>query len=525
MSPTLTDPRPPAPQVKNPAAADNFTGRAARTSVRGRWRVALRYARRQALRAKGRSVLILIMVMLPVAVGTLLATVTASGEPTIATLRALQVGPVASARIGYVGSALVVQNGSGRDWGVEGVGDGPSYEPESTQVASLADYEQELAAVLSGRGSLTRMIETDQSLAAGLRSAEFAVTQADLSVPATRGLFALSDGTLPESESQIALSERAADDLHTSIGSEVTITEPSWTRAVRAHSGLADRAIPAQPTTLTVTGILSTVPGTRDVFPAAGLTVAGALSDAETSFSSTKDGLVRVSWLVSGVTVDWGTVGEINRTGSWVMSRDIDPEIAADVAGLDTSWRTENARNDTFYVFLVLVIGLLQSVLMAGPAFAVGAKRSERDLLQLSTNGADRRTITLATLSTGLLIGVAASIIGLLVGIATVRIWWQVNPALISNLVWPWGRLAIIAVTAVLIAVIAAWLPARAASKAVARGGARGLALPRIRVTTMNWLGLALAAAGAGATPPEMPPGTDPGLCPRSPRSSQQPQD
>ena len=66
----------------------------------------------------------------------------------------------------------------------------------------------------------------------------------------------------------------------------------------------------------------------------------------------------------------------------------------------------------------VVGLAMLEICLLAGPAFAVGARRSRRQLGLVGANGGDRRHIRAIVLAGGLVIGVAAAVVGTLLGTA-----------------------------------------------------------------------------------------------------------
>lgn len=144
---------------------------------------------------------------------------------------------------------------------------------------------------------------------------------------------------------------------------------------------------------------------------------------------------------------------------------------------------------------LGLVIGmvLLEVVLLAGPAFAVGAKRQERVLALLAATGAERRDLRRTVLAGGLVLGVLGALVGVVAGTATAAAALTVLPRWTTEVpgpleVRPLELLAVAGLGAAT-ALAAALLPAVLA----ALTGRRGVRRASLRVPL---IGLVAAAAG-----------------------------
>ncbi len=116
-----------------------------------------------------------------------------------------------------------------------------------------------------------------------------------------------------------------------------------------------------------------------------------------------------------------------------------------------------------------LVVGMLLIALVAVGGFTVLAQRRLRSLGMLATVGATDRHVRLVVLANGAVVGVAGAILGLVVGLAG---WLAYRPALEQNahhligmFALPWGVIALSLLLAVVAAVFAAWLPARAITR------------------------------------------------------------
>ena len=116
-----------------------------------------------------------------------------------------------------------------------------------------------------------------------------------------------------------------------------------------------------------------------------------------------------------------------------------------------------------------LVVGMLLIALVAVGGFTVLAQRRLRSLGMLASTGATDRHVRLVVLANGAVVGVAGAILGLVLGMAG---WLAYRPALEQNahhligmFALPWGVIGLALLLAVVAAVFAAWLPARAITK------------------------------------------------------------
>ena len=118
-------------------------------------------------------------------------------------------------------------------------------------------------------------------------------------------------------------------------------------------------------------------------------------------------------------------VKETNAKGVTVNSRAValDPPAKSDVPIYqEEGWGTyedSTAAKAAALAAVGTVVGLamLEICLLAGPAFAVGARRSRRQLGLVGANGGDRRHIRAIVLAGGLVIGVAAAVVGTVLGL------------------------------------------------------------------------------------------------------------
>ena len=143
-----------------------------------------------------------------------------------------------------------------------------------------------------------------------------------------------------------------------------------------------------------------------------------------------------------------------------------------------------------------LVVGMLLIALVAVGGFTVLAQRRLRSLGMLASTGATDRHVRLVVLANGAVVGIAGAILGLVVGLAG---WLAYRPVLeqsahhlIGMFALPWGVIGLALLLAVVAAVFAAWLPARAITKVPIVTALSGRPAPPKRVRRSAIPGLVL---------------------------------
>jgi putative ABC transport system permease protein len=143
-----------------------------------------------------------------------------------------------------------------------------------------------------------------------------------------------------------------------------------------------------------------------------------------------------------------------------------------------------------------LVVGMLLIALVAVGGFTVLAQRRLRSLGMLASTGATDRHVRLVVLANGAVVGIAGAILGLVVGLAG---WLAYRPELeqsahhlIGMFALPWGVIGLALVLAVVAAIFAAWLPARAIAKVPIVTALSGRPAPPKRVRRSAIPGLVL---------------------------------
>jgi putative ABC transport system permease protein len=456
----------------------------------GGLRVATRIARRDARRARGRTALVTTLIGLPILAGSTGGVFLASGNPSDATYTRWILGDEAQAFVGaYFGGPL--------DQDLLGTSAGGSTAPGNAW--GLAEYEEALGDALPAGAQLLRVVRSSARLTTPDRAVP--PTTDVLGLPADGDLSSVvpvQEGVLPGAPDEVALNDVTAERLGVTVGDSIGV-EPTGGEA----------------RDVVVTGILApSAQGPRVVAGPGLLATPEELSGPQ----SLAVDATRVEWYVLGPEpVTWEHVLAVNALGSTVTSRTVvaDPPPRSAMP----YWDGGGGSVESGALWLAAAIAgmvLLEAALLIGPAFAVGARRSQRQLALLAAAGADRRTLRQVVLLTGMVTGLAASAVATFAGLfialvirAVVRA--RSGPFVMPDLRVPWLVLLGFAVVGTLAATLAAWLPARRAARVdvvAALAGRRAEAQPRRRVAVtgvvLAAVGLAAAVIGAGTGRPAM---------------------
>ncbi|WP_405807308.1 ABC transporter permease [Streptomyces sp. NBC_00210] len=361
------------------------------------WRAAIRIARRDAWRSKGRSFLVLAMIALPI-LGVSAADLTLRSAE-LSTEQSLErtLG-AADARVSDPGmggtpikqtpdanSYMPVEDFDGKPW-PEGKTDITKALPAGTK--SLSDS--------TGSGKLRTTHGLLNTEIRELKSAD----------PMAKGIMVVDQGRLPQKSDEVAATTHFLESSGLKVGGKLTARG-----LVREYKIVGSYELPDELDTDQVNAL----PGAflaplNKALEKAGLPV----NEATTSYLVTAPG---------GFT--WNMVKEINTKGVAVNSRAValNPPAKADVPIYQEegwgSFEDSTAAKAAALAAVGTVVGLamLEICLLAGPAFAVGARRSRRQLGLVGANGGDRRHIRAIVLAGGLVIGVAAAVVGTVLGL------------------------------------------------------------------------------------------------------------
>ncbi len=399
------------------------------------WRPALRIARRNAWHHKVRSLLVLLLVAIPAFAGTLIAVTYQTGQVSVEDSWKSQFG---SADLG-VWITVPGDNGVA---------------PPYTAARAQHDLSRIRSMLPTGSTVIANATQPSLAVSNGDRVVDVLNARAaDMTDPMNTGLFTLANGRWPAGTDEIALSRADLDQLDINIGQRVAVTvrwndadgrpmqttttpatvvgvidEPSTFRPNAMYLQAPQGPIGSQPELSYYSGVQA-----RIVLPPgeSATAVALSLNDSEVTSQTPQS-----------------RVGYENSYGSAVVSRLAATGIA--VGGL---------------LSVATIIGFVVIVLLAGAAFAAGARRMQRDLALVSVTGGSPQQLRLMVLGEGLVLGVCAAMLGFVVALATfigIRaplaelIGMRLDRAIVIS--WPVLGVALASVTA---SVAAAWFSAR----------------------------------------------------------------
>ena len=432
-------------------------------SLLGGWAAALRMARREALRARGRSVLVLVMIALPV-LGVSCADVIVHTSQVSGTEALDRRVGTADAMGTFQSHRTRVLQGADPDRSGF-IGSGGARQPDTRLSAVSAALGRTVRGLERREGNVR--VTTDKG------QADVMGTELDLRQPLSHGLYLLEQGRLPRSSTEVVVNQALAD-RGDGIGSTLQVVDGPALTVV----GLVRDASVKEP------GQVVGLPGSLDL-----------TTDPHD-----------LGWLVdAGGPVTWPQVRALNRIGAsvvstWVLEHppgpsQVPPQVRDSGGG----------NSDVITVaVLVVVMALIEVVLLAGPAFAVGARRQQRSMALAASSGATPRQMRRIVLATAVVLGGAAAVLGLVLGIGLARVLLPLVQRFSGNYFGPfdlrWLELAGITLFGFASALLASYVPAWLASRqdvVAVLGGRRGDPRPRARSPILGLVLFGLGVLGA----------------------------
>ncbi|WP_347978486.1 FtsX-like permease family protein [Microbacterium sp. ProA8] len=420
-------------------------------SAAGRWRVAIRLARRQVVRTKLSSLLVVILVALPIAAMT-------------------AYGVFAASTLGTPEDRVRAELGAMQAWitpaGVPGEGfwQAPT-QPQWTGYPAGADDSWEvpdgtipddpIGALPPGTETIlltsaTARVETRDGL--GL----VAAWTGDAWDPRFSGAFDLVDGERPTRATEAMVTPATLERLGVLIGGDLTLAEGGGTFEI---VGTLDAATLPD----SASGVF--LPGTAEL--------RGVIGGER-------------RWYLPEPALSWEDVQALNEEGVVAYSRAVvlDPPTALrkEVRGsvLDqwaSVWPT---------VLVVAAGGLFAAyvvVMLAGAAFAVAARRQQRSLAVAASVGANRGDLSRIVLLQGTTLGALGGVTGLILGVGVAALVVAVTADGSATQYWgfhvPWPGLAAIFVFAVVVGTASALVPSRTVARTDPLRALRGARRPQ----------------------------------------------
>ncbi|AWS46410.1 FtsX-like permease family protein [Streptosporangium sp. 'caverna'] len=427
---------------------------------------ALRLSRRGIGRARARSALIIVMIGLPILALTAVLTVDVSRDIDPRERLTMDLG-AADAKVTNRAAEPIRQDVTGDGW-------------EPRRERPLRERSQAEIQAVIGSGRIIPMSEDIREYWNGTDYTSAGVREIDLRDPMAAGMFPLLRGRYPQTADEVVVTAF----LKAEVGSTIRYTRDDVPKRVVG-------AVVKQPNRFGITLI--------------GLP--GSLIPVRTATAVEEPWAAERSWLVdTPAPITWNETRRINQAGVTVLSRAVleDPPSVGDGPAQDIrGWLDSRGINALLVGVMGVTLAVIEVVLLAGPAFAVGLRRRRRELALISAQGGSARHLKLVVLADGLTLGLAAAVLGIAGGVGAARgitsyigVWplGEMGPFEV-----PAGQIALVAILGVFSGVAAAVVPAVQAARAdvvAALTGRRAKVRDRA-----GWplLGLILLVAGVGA--------------------------
>jgi putative ABC transport system permease protein len=436
----------------------------------GRWGPPLRIARRTTRRSLGRTMLVAALIGLPVLAATWLGIVLKSASPSGETLANNTIGR-ADARLDVTQyDKLVVQPGQDMLYGE------PPPAPGHDKAVRTPSTFDPLTMLPPGSKVARQFVDsgtTEIRIPDATTSAT--LVTGDGANPLTTGTVKLDEGRLPAQPDEVAISPSLAEKLGLS-GPTGTMTSTSGTKYTVV--GIA-RLLSAASTTAVFATPDSTL---HEVDPTRTVQYLVDLPDSADAHALAETLIDQGAYLLPRATIVDPPPSEYVTTAD-----DIGPYAA---------------------MALVIGFGVLEIVLLAGTAFAVGARRQTRELgLVMAAGGTPgdvRRIVVLQGLFAGL-VGVLGGLAVAGVAVFSAKpVWEAMTDAVFTTWQIPWGTVVATALLGVGAGVAAAVVPAISAGRqapmaALAARFTVTAKAARIRVAAVVLLGVGLACVFGGS--------------------------
>src|SRR5665213_3207076 len=370
------------------------------------WRVGLRIARRDGLRHKARSALVVVMIGLPI-LGVVTADVLLrSSQLTASEQLPRKLGDADALVSGAYGGTAIEQVPDGSTWGSPTVDSGAGPAPAEPVPLTLAQVRAVLPA---GSQIATWRTDGGQVHFGDAPARSVTIDELDYTSPPADGIVIQESGRAPRNAHEIALSEATARRLGVLTGDTVTM---------QLSLGV--------PATYLVTGIVrQRFHRNTDI----------AIVPPGTLLTDTPPGVVEFTQFLvkSPRSITWDDVMRANAVGAVIVARSVvdhpPPRSAvpyyrlAATDSLRFGGGSTRSATDVATIGVIAVMCVLEIVFLAGPAFAIGARTQRRQLGLVVASGGEPRDARHVVLGGGIVLGATGGVIGVVLGIGTARRW------------------------------------------------------------------------------------------------------
>ena len=434
------------------------------------WRIALRIARRSVLRTLGTSAVVVTMVALPVAGFSAAALVGESALPNPDERIAAELGQTEAKLYAYYPpDPTLKQNLYDPRWVEQDTdpdtGQPIHDDPDAVPVDPTTLFPADTEFIELGETSVTAETEGGKGSLAALVGPVWH--------EAFAGRFNITEGSAPSNKSEILVTGAALDRLGAKVGGEVEILEP-------------------EPRTVTVVGVLDDA-----MFP----DVYESIYLDESAFSSQSESeTINRTWYLTDTPLNRDELSRINKQGVTALSRAVLSEATAlDLATNGSFWMQYG-----ILLFLAAAFAIFEIVLLAGAAFAVGARKQQRSLATVASVGGGRRILYRIVTAQGLVLGLIGGLVGVAVGIPAGSLFMAVTADGSATQYWGFHlnalAMTLIVVVAAVVGLLSAIAPARAAVRFDVLSALRGSRKPPQANRTASTVGLVLLISGAVLT-------------------------
>ncbi|HET6988036.1 MAG TPA: FtsX-like permease family protein [Kribbella sp.] len=398
----------------------------------GDWGPPLRIARRATRRSLGRTFLVAALIGLPVLAATWMGVVLKTSSPEGETLAKITVGQAD-------GQLSVTQYGKLED--LPGEPSLQMYEPPPVSgaeqpVRTPSTFDP--APLLPAGSTFARQFVDAGSVEVRGPEANTSVSlvTGDGTSPLTQGTVKLDEGRLPAAKNEIAISPSLAD--HLGLG------------------GASGTVVSADGKGYTIVGIARSIsrPGTPTIFAPPATTLSSANAGDTVRY------LVKLPASADADLLSTKLLGQ----GLVLLPRANIVDPPPDPYGLPSADVGPYAA-----MALVIGFGILEIVLLAGTAFAVGARRQTRELGLVMAAGGTPRDVRRIVLMQGLFAGLVGVIGGLTLAFAVVfagkPLWERMTSSVFVAWQIPWSSVVLIAALGLLAGLAAAVVPAISAGR------------------------------------------------------------